>query len=386
MVVLGVILESNPFHNGHKYFIDKAIKEINPDYSISITSTSFSMRGEISLINKFDKTNVLLNNNIDIVIELPFSQTVQSADYFCKSSILNLSKMGITDLAFGCETDDINLLNKFVFVISSNEFISKLREEKKFNTSLKDSYSSSLKYFLSEDEIEIFNKPNTTLAIQYLKTIKDYNLNIKPHIIKRINSDYHDKNITSSIASATAIRESILNNKEFKNTISDEVFNCLIDIKETSKIYMDLLKYKYLVEKQINNIFNDNEGINNYIVNNANFTNLQYFQDSLKNKRYSVNRINRIALYTLLNINKIPNYTSYLRILGSNNKGLEYINKLPKKTKELIFATPKECKKLDVSIQETLNIELNSTKLYSVLTNNIDLINFENKLPILRKE
>ena len=382
MKVLGIIIEANPFHNGHKYFIDQAISTIKPDCTIAISSTSFTMRGEISLLNKFVKTNVLLNNSVDIVMELPFSQAVQSADYFCEYSIRNLSKMGVTDIAFGCEIDDINLLNKFVSIITSNDFASKLKEEKSFSSSLKDSFSSILKEFLTNKEIEIFNKPNTTLAIQYLKAIKKFNLNITPHIIKRINSNYHDKSINGEIASATAIRNSILNNIDYKNTISHEVYDNLINIKKTNDNYVKMLQYKYLVEQPLKNIFNDNEGINNYILNNGDFSNLTNFQNSLKNKRYTINRINRINLFTLLNISEIPNYTPYLRILGINKKGLNYINSLPKETKELIFITPKECKKFNKEIQDTLYIEIQATKLYGVLTNNIELQNYENKLPI----
>ena len=60
MKILGVILEINPFHKGHKYFIEQAVKEVNPDVVIAITSTSFTMRGDISYLSKFDKTKILL--------------------------------------------------------------------------------------------------------------------------------------------------------------------------------------------------------------------------------------------------------------------------------------------------------------------------------------
>ena len=84
MKVLGIVIEANPFHNGHKYFIDKCIEQLNPNLVIAITSTSFTMRGELSLLNKFDKSKILLDHGVDIVIELPFSQAVQSADFFAK--------------------------------------------------------------------------------------------------------------------------------------------------------------------------------------------------------------------------------------------------------------------------------------------------------------
>ena len=82
--IFGIVIEANPFHNGHKYFIDKIKQDYKPDVLIAVTSTSFSMRGEISLIDKFDKTKILLENGIDIVLELPFTYAIQSADFFAK--------------------------------------------------------------------------------------------------------------------------------------------------------------------------------------------------------------------------------------------------------------------------------------------------------------
>ena len=79
MDVIGVIAEYNPFHNGHLYHI-KEIKRMYPNSIIvAVISTSFLQRGEVSILNKWDKTKICLENNIDIVIELPFVFSRQSA-------------------------------------------------------------------------------------------------------------------------------------------------------------------------------------------------------------------------------------------------------------------------------------------------------------------
>ena len=104
MKIFGIILEANPLHYGHQYFISEIKKIYKPDLIVAIMSTSFTMRGEISLLDKFTKTNLLLENEIDIVLELPFILGVQSADYFAKNCIDILNLLKITDLAFGSET------------------------------------------------------------------------------------------------------------------------------------------------------------------------------------------------------------------------------------------------------------------------------------------
>ena len=88
MKVIGIIAEYNPFHNGHIYQIKK-IKEQFPDsIIIAIISTCFTERGDISIINKWNKTKICLENDIDIVLELPTAYTIQSADIFLAQPVL----------------------------------------------------------------------------------------------------------------------------------------------------------------------------------------------------------------------------------------------------------------------------------------------------------
>lgn len=382
MKILGIVMEANPFHNGHKYFIEQCKKQIDPNIIIAITSTSFTMRGEISLLNKYDKTKILLEHNVDIVLELPFSQSVQSADYFSMNSILNLNNIGITDLAFGCEIDDINLLYKFVDIITSNEFNEIYKNNKNNSISSKVLYNNILKEFLTDDEIEIFNQPNITLAIQYLKTIKENNLQITPHVIKRVISHYNDKQIKDEFASATAIREAIIHEQNFDNTLPESSYNSIIDYKTAKNKYLDLIKFNFLVNDNISKSSNDKEGLFNYIKKNADFSSYELFQNSLKNKKYTINRINRSVLYSLLNITKIPSYTPYIRILGISDKGLSYINNVNQECKDIIFSGTKELKKMNDLTNEINRIELMATKLYSIITNNSELIKKESMLPI----
>ena len=112
MKVIGLIAEYNPFHNGHLYKINK-IKELYPDsIIIAVVSSSFTQRGDISILNKWDKTNICLDNGIDIVIELPFVFATQSSDIFAKGAVQILEHLNIDTLVFGTESDDIEWLKK----------------------------------------------------------------------------------------------------------------------------------------------------------------------------------------------------------------------------------------------------------------------------------
>ena len=85
--IIGIVAEYNPFHNGHLYQINK-IKDIYPNSLIIVCmSSSFTQRGDISLLNKWEKTEICLNHGIDVIIELPYAYTTQGSDIFAKYSI-----------------------------------------------------------------------------------------------------------------------------------------------------------------------------------------------------------------------------------------------------------------------------------------------------------
>ena len=72
MRVLGIIVEYNPFHNGHIYHIQKAKELIQPDYTIAVMSSSFVQRGEPAIIDKWTRSRLAIEFGVDLVIELPF--------------------------------------------------------------------------------------------------------------------------------------------------------------------------------------------------------------------------------------------------------------------------------------------------------------------------
>lgn len=384
MKVVGIIIEANPFHNGHQYFIDKVKEELLPDVMIGITSTSFSMRGDISIIDKFTKTKILLEKGFDIVLELPFFKTVQSADFFAKNAVESLSNLGITDIAFGIENVSSSFIEKSLQALTDYQ-----NNYKKNNTiSLKNNLSEYLKnHHFTDDEITLFNSPNFTLGIRYLSTIKEKRFNINSHLIKRIGNNYHDLSITSEYPSATSLRRLLEEKKDISSFLPEKV-TVLENYQDAIDNLFTIIKASYLIHpEENNNYFFSNEGINNYIYKNGNFNNsYQQFLDSLKNKKYTLSRIKRTILHTLLKTNiETKHDTTYLRILGISQKGLEYINVLPKHVKKHLFSSPNEAKNFQDDIIENLNLELKASRLYSILTNQPDLYLKEFTLPI-RKE
>lgn len=82
MKVLGLIVEYNPFHNGHLYHIEQSKKVSGADFVICIMSGNFIQRGEPAIVNKWARTKMALLGGADLVIELPVVYAMSSAEYF----------------------------------------------------------------------------------------------------------------------------------------------------------------------------------------------------------------------------------------------------------------------------------------------------------------
>ncbi|MBR4484508.1 MAG: nucleotidyltransferase family protein, partial [Erysipelotrichaceae bacterium] len=113
MKTTGIIVEYNPFHNGHLHHINEALRLTDADLLIACMSGNFNQRGDISIINKYEKTKAALDHGVDLVIELPYICTVQNAYVFGQSAVSLLAKAGITSLVFGSETNNLEELKKY---------------------------------------------------------------------------------------------------------------------------------------------------------------------------------------------------------------------------------------------------------------------------------
>ena len=93
MIKFGVIAEYNPFHNGHIYHLNK-VKEMFPNsYLILILIGNFTQRGDVSVINKWDKTKLALDYGYDLVVELPFNIATSSASVYASGAVKLLNEL-----------------------------------------------------------------------------------------------------------------------------------------------------------------------------------------------------------------------------------------------------------------------------------------------------
>lgn len=383
--ILGLILELNPPHNGHKYFIDKAKELINPDLTIAVISTSFSMRGDIMVIDKFTKAKIALEMGVDLLLELPFLGSNGSADYFARNSVNILNSFGITDLVFGAELNDAIQLEKLADIIDSASYNHSIVSYLKQGLSYSTSCNKALALETSDlNLINNFSLPNNTLGIQYIRSIKSINPNINYHTIKRIDNNYFDTFTTGTISSATSIRECLKNNNNVEKLIfNSEVNFDFVDQENAYENLFKILKYNLLINSiDFEKILGIGEGIENRLINTIKeSSSYDDFINKVATKRYPINKIKRILLNIILGIQENDNLCyNYYRVLAFNKKGEDYLGTLPKEIKKSIITSFKNVN------NNIANIELKATNLYGLITNNETLYLNEFNIPIRSEE
>ena len=211
---IGIICEYNPFHYGHLYHLNE-IKRMYPNSNIILVLSGWiTERGDLSLIDKFKKTDIALHYGVDLVVELPFKY-IQSADYFAKGAISILNKLNCDKIVFGSESNNVDELIDLASIQLNNKKYDKLVKEY-LDEGI--NYPTAMSKALKTISNKTVDTPNDILGLCYIKEISKNNYNIKPITIKR-NNDYNSKIIEGKITSATSIRELIKNKKRFKKYI-----------------------------------------------------------------------------------------------------------------------------------------------------------------------
>ena len=337
--VVGLIVEYNPFHNGHLHHIQEIDRLFEDNIKIAVMSGDYVQRGEPSLINKFEKTKIALSQGVDIVIELPAFYSTQSAEIFAKGSINLLNKLSCSHIVFGSESNDLEKLKRIATISMTKEFELSLREFLAEGLSYPTAFSKAL----FDEKLG----SNDILALEYLKAIKAINPKIEAYCIKREKTGYYDDE-KDNFASATHIRKILLDynkkkedklNKiknlvpEFSYKILEEnfgVFSCLSD-------FYDLIKYNIIKNhSNLKNIQDLEVGLENrlykYSLENLKF---EDFFNKVLTKRITISRLQRILLHSLFNLTetiteKVKNKIPFVKILGFSTKGQEYLNYLKK--------------------------------------------------------
>lgn len=362
MEKIGIICEYNPFHNGHIYHLEK-IKELYPDSLIVLVmSSSFTQRGEISILNKWEKTEIALTYGIDLVIELPFEFATQGADLFAKGAISLLNLLQVEKIIFGSESNNPSELIELAKIqLYHKDYDTLVKKHLK----TKENYPTAMALAIHDITEKTISLPNDILGLSYTKEIIRQNANIEIITIQRTNN-YHNTELNHSIVSASAIRKN-LKDENIEKYIPPLTYQYLKEKQENNN-YFSMLKFKIISEgEEISKYQTVDEGIHNRILKYIeDCSTLEELTEKIKSKRYTYNKLNRMFTHILCGFTKEEAKNikiNYIRVLGFNPKGINHLNKIKKEITVPIITNLK--KKYEPLLKREIKID----KIYNLITN-----------------
>ena len=351
MEICGIICEFNPFHNGHKYLLERAREITRCDYLICVMSGNFTQRGEICVLDKYTRAKHAILGGADCVLELPAAFSVAPAEIFARGAVKLLAAVPhLNSIAFGSENADKDgILSVSALSVAENEQFKSVLSE---NLARGESYAKS--YFLAFGQVfgnaELIRKPNNILAIEYTKAIKTLNAKIDIFPIKRGGAGYNDGILRENFSSASAIRKNLSspliqsNLPQFVAEDLQSVENIEINFQNAVKLILSRTP-----PETLKRIYGCGEGLENALkaVENESYGEII---SKCTNKRYPASRISR-----LLTANFLKLYADDCRQYFSEN----------------LYFTPLAVKK---SVANEVLSELSSS-IYPVITSGGDVRN-----------
>ncbi|ALC80953.1 nucleotidyltransferase [Bacillus gobiensis] len=382
MKAAGLVVEYNPFHNGHAYHLKEAIAQTESEVAIATMSGSFLQRGEPAIVSKISRTRMALQNGVDIIVELPYVYAVQKAETFAEGAVSILSSLGCDSLFFGSESGNIRSFLEAASQYNTNRsHIDQLAQSfLKEGNSYPKAMSLALKgAFCSKQPLDL-SKPNNILGFHYVKAIVDKKLGMKPATSKRISAEFHDPLLPSrnaGIASATSIRKELLGSLQTKSSepylpkasVSElGAYYHSYQIWHTLESYFPFLKYRLnsMTKQDLQKIYEVEEGLENRIFKAIKHAHsFQEYMETLKTKRYTWTRLQRMTVHILTNTTKkdvenalFESTVPCIRLLGFSLKGKEYLSAIKKDSKSTVVS-----KASSVS-HPSLELDLKASRVY----------------------
>ena len=338
MQIAGIIAEYNPFHFGHAFQIAEIRKTLPDAGIVAVISGSLTQRGTPALLDKWERARLAVQGGCDLVLELPFAFACRSAQDFARGGVKLLERLGIVHtLAFGAETDSLELLLKAARDIDSPAFQQQLHRE--IANGLP--YASAVEKILAqENQSSFIRKPNNILALEYLRALNDAPT-LSPLLIQRQGADYHSTDLKAPLPSASALRlalyEGRLNEKEAKLSAPPATAERLLELRaeelpQMERLYPALqLALLRQSTEGLRNSYGMEEGLENRLRKAAAAPCYEAFIQRAVSRRYPATRLRRLSLYLLLALNRKTAATFdrsgplYARLLAAGPRGMEML-------------------------------------------------------------
>ncbi|NIK68785.1 nucleotidyltransferase [Paenibacillus sp. BK720] len=363
MRTVGLIVEYNPFHNGHQYHLRESVKIAEADAVVAVMSGNFLQRGEPAVMDKWARTEAALRGGCDLVLELPVAYATQAAEWFAYGAVATLEATGVVDaFCFGTESGELQALHEAAKLVAHEPpaFQQLLREAMENGSSYPSAYSSAIASYLesvgkADAAVFPFAQPNHTLGLHYLIALERIGGRMLPYTIRREKSEYGQTTVTdSAIASATAIRKLLIEGGELEasrplvpagtfEVMQREWSSGRSPVSWANFVHQLLHAVVTRTPEQLAGYREMTEGLEYRLLQalpNLDHTGFEPLLDALKTKRYTRTKLQRSLLSILLHHKKedftpekLASGVQYIRVLGFTSKGRQLLRRMKKEAK-----------------------------------------------------
>ena len=325
MQITGIICEYNPLHLGHQKQIDFLKQQGHT--VVCLMSGNFVQRGHPAIFDKMTRAQAAVACGADLVLELPITSAIASAEGFAAGGVDILSKL-CQNICFGAETADAKELMRIASILQTDIFSQALRSQLNTGCSFPAARAAALQQCGADSSL--LATPNNILAVEYCKAILSQNSTLKPIVVQRSGS-YHDTVADANNPSATSLRQLIQNRMPWLSyvpKVAASIFEgaTVHSMQNAEKAILGRLRT--MTDEEFEALPYGSEGLWRKLMHaSRSYSDLASIIDATKSKRYTRTRIDRMILCAYLGITQRQLFqpAPYTRVLAFNDVGRQLL-------------------------------------------------------------
>ena len=381
MQAAGIIIEYNPLHHGHLWLLEETRRLLGPDTAlIGVMSGDFVQRGDFAILRRQARAKAAVESGVDLVLELPLSWAVGSAERFADGGVQVLLGTGLVGhIAFGSECGDVDAIQRMAKALLSPELDQMVRRELAKGDSYAAARQRALAALLPSEDAALLESPNNILGVEYCKALLRRDSAIHPLTVRRRGTGYHGTELEGGLASATLIR-SLLRDGEREQALDlmlpamkaayleEEAAGRAPVFRETCQRAI-LARLRSMSESDFAALDEGGEGLWNRLYDaSRKAVSVENVLETAKTKRYAYTRLQRMVLWAYLGLTPadFPETVPYLRVLACNETGRTLLARMRETALAPVLTKPADVRRLGPEAQELFELEARAADLYAL--------------------
>ena len=381
MKIVGILTEFNPFHNGHAWLFAQLRHRLGDDACIlCLMSGQFVQRGEPAMLRKHVRAEAALRCGADLVMELPLTRALSSAEGFARGAVYLMQRTGcVTHLAFGSECGDAAALERVAQCLDSELYHAGLRRFLNEGMSFAACRQAVVRGILGPADAALLSGANNNLGAEYLKAVRQLGWSCNVLTVKRRGAA-HDSPDASEYCSASAVRRLMAAGdwKGMEKAVPPAAADlyraeCAAGrgpVTAAAVERMILARLRTMNAAAFARLPDCTEGLEYRFLRAARSAcSLEELLGQVKTKRYALSRLRRMALCAWLGVEAgdAVQMPQYLRLLGCTERGRAALGQMRRTAQLPVLVKSADVRCLSEDAQRQFSLEARAGELYGLL-------------------